>query len=121
MKRHITVLASLRIGLSAMGVLTALVVFASVVGGGLISGDQEAIAITSLVGSIIAGVFLILSLPGIVAGIGLLKRREWARILTLILAVFDMMVIPIGTVFGVYAFWVLVQRETAELFEADAE
>ena len=117
MKRHITVLASLRIGLSALGVLTALVVFASVVGGGLISGDQEAIAITTLVGSIIGGAILILALPGVRAGLGLLRRRQWARILTLVLAVFDLMFIPIGTVFGVYAFWVLVQRETAELFE----
>jgi hypothetical protein len=120
MKNHVTVLAALRIGWSAMGIFTALIVFAAVVGGGLISGDETAIAITSLVGSIIAVIILVMSLPGLVAGIGLLRLQPWSRILTLILAVFDLMAIPIGTAFGLYAIWVLLQDETVELFEVQA-
>jgi hypothetical protein len=118
MKNHITVLAALRIGWSAMGIIAAIIVFAAVVGGGLISGDQTAIAITSLVGSIIATLILVLSLPGLVAGIGLLRLRPWSRLLTLVLAVFDLMAIPIGTAFGLYAIWVLVQEDTVTLFES---
>jgi hypothetical protein len=118
MKNHITVLAVLRIGWSAMGIIAAIIVFAAVVGGGLISGDQTAIAITSLVGSIIATLILVLSLPGLVAGIGLLRLRPWSRLLTLVLAVFDLMAIPIGTAFGLYAIWVLVQEDTVTLFES---
>ena len=57
---------------------------------------------------------------GLAAGIGLLKRRQWARVLTLVLAVFDLMAIPIGTAFAVYAFWVLVQPRTAAMFEGSA-
>ena len=119
MKNHITVLAALRIGWSAMGIIAAIIVFVAVVGGGLISGDETAIAITSLVGSIIATIILVLSLPGLVAGIGLLRLRPWSRFLTLILAVFDLMAVPIGTAFGLYAIWVLVQEETIALFEGD--
>lgn len=118
MKNHITVLAALRIGWSAIGIITAIIVFVAVVGGGLISGDQTAIAITSLVGSIIATVVLVLSLPGLIAGIGLLRLRPWSRLLTLILAVFDLMAIPVGTIFGLYTIWVLVQDETVALFES---
>jgi Ca2+/Na+ antiporter len=118
MKNHITVLAALRIGWSAMGIIAAIIVFAAVVGGGLISGDQTAIAITSLVGSIIATLILVLSLPGLVAGIGLLRLRPWSRLLTLVLAVFDLMAVPIGTAFGLYAIWVLVQEDTVTLFES---
>lgn len=117
MKNHITVLAALRIGWSAMGILAAIVVFAAIVGGGLISGDQTAIAITSLVGSIVAITILALSLPGLIAGLGLLRLRPWSRLLTLVLAVFDLMAFPIGTIFGLYAIWVLVQDETVELLE----
>jgi Ca2+/Na+ antiporter len=101
-----------------MGIIAAIIVFAAVVGGGLISGDQTAIAITSLVGSIIATLILVLSLPGLVAGIGLLRLRPWSRLLTLVLAVFDLMAIPIGTAFGLYAIWVLVQEDTVTLFES---
>lgn len=120
MKNHITVLAALRIGWSAMGILIAIIVFAAVVGGGLISGDETAIAITSLVGSSISAIILLLSLPGLIAGIGLLRLRPWSRLLTLILAVFDLMAVPVGTAFGLYAIWVLVQDETVALFEAEA-
>ncbi len=119
MKSHITVLGALRIGWSAMGILTAVIVFIAVVGGGLISGDETAIAITSLVGSIIAMIILVLSLPGLIAGIGLLRLRPWSRLLTLVLAVFDLMAVPVGTAFGLYAIWVLVQDETVKLFEAE--
>lgn len=117
MKNHITVLAALRIGWSAMGILAAIIVFVAVVGGGLISGDETAIAITSLVGSIVATVVLVFSLPGLVAGIGLLRLRPWSRMLTLILAALDLFAIPIGTIFGAYALWVLLQDETVALFE----
>lgn len=120
MKNHITVLAALRIGWSAMGILTAIIVFVAVVGGGLISGDETAIAITSLVGSIIATIILALSLPGLVAGIGLLRLRPWSRMLTLVLAVFDLMAVPIGTIFGIYTIWVLIQDETVQIFESSS-
>jgi hypothetical protein len=121
MKNHITVLAALRIGFSLLGVLSALFIVVAVVGGGLISGDETAIAVTSLVGAIVGGFILLLSLPGVVAGFGLLQHRQWARILTLVLAVFDLMAIPVGTLFGFYAIWVLMQEETAALFEPEAD
>jgi hypothetical protein len=40
------------------------------------------------------------------------------RYLALILAVFDLFNIPIGTAVGAYSIWVLVQDETAQLFAA---
>jgi hypothetical protein len=35
----------------------------------------------------------------------------------LVIAVFDFFVVPIGTALGVYAFWVLTNREVRALFE----
>ena len=116
MKQHVTVVGALHIGFGALGILIALVVFVAVVGGGLISGDEDAITITSIVGSVIAFFFVLVSVPGIIGGIGLLKYQPWARILVLILAVFNLVNIPIGTAVGVYTIWVLIQDETAQLF-----
>ncbi|HRX12744.1 MAG TPA: hypothetical protein P5210_13880, partial [Draconibacterium sp.] len=59
----------------------------------------------------------ILSIPGIIAGIGLLKRKEWARILTLILSVLSLVNFPIGTAIGAYSIWAMVQPEVIELFK----
>ncbi|MDA1256352.1 MAG: hypothetical protein O3C10_00690 [Chloroflexi bacterium] len=56
------------------------------------------------------------TLPGVVGGVGLLKRRNWARILVLIMGALAVMAFPIGTAMGGYTFWVLLRRETVELF-----
>jgi hypothetical protein len=116
MKDHITVVAILRIGSALLGLLAAVVVFVAVVGGGLISRDAEAIRITGLVGTVIGVSLGLLSVPGLFAGLGLLRRWSWARWLSLILAVLDLMLVPIGTLFGIYAIWVLMQDETEAIF-----
>jgi p-aminobenzoyl-glutamate transporter AbgT len=116
MKEHVTVVAALRITMSVLVLFAAAVVFVSVVGGGLLSGDREAIRITSIVGVVVAGFLALFAVPGIVAGVGLLRRQHWARILTLVLSIFDLLLFPIGTLIAVYSIWVLVQRETEVLF-----
>ena len=66
------------------------------------------------------GVFLfLLSFPGIIGGIGLLKYKNWARYLVLLLAVFDLFMVPLGTVFAIYTFWVLVQDKTVAIFTGE--
>jgi len=62
-------------------------------------------------GTLIGGMALILSLPGLIAGYGLLKYREWARILTIILCFLNLLNIPIGTIVGAYGLWVLLSSE----------
>jgi hypothetical protein len=90
----------------------------SVVGGGLISGDAEAIRVTAIVGPAIAFFLVLTSLPGIIGGVGLLMWKNWARILVIILAVLDLFNIPIGTALGIYTLWVLFKDETTQLFSA---
>ncbi len=117
MEKHITLAAVLNIGLGILGLLFACVVFVVIAGGGLISGDPEAMAITMIVGSVIAVFFIVLSLPKIIGGIGLLKRRRWARIVLLIISVMALIDFPIGTALGIYTIWVLLQDETIRLLE----
>jgi hypothetical protein len=50
------------------------------------------------------------------SGIGLLQYRSWARVLAIIMAVFLLFHFPIGTVVGIYAFWVLFSREGQEYY-----
>ena len=116
MEKHVTVLGILYIAFSLLGLLLAVIIFAAVVGGGLISGDSEAIAITAIVGPAVASFFLLLSTPGLIGGIYLLKRRPWARILVLVLGFLNLIEIPIGTALGIYTIWVLLKDETVNLF-----
>lgn len=48
----------------------------------------------------------------------LLKRRQASgRVLSLALAVVNLLVLPFGTAFGAYALWVLLRDEGRRLFE----
>jgi len=116
MEKHVTVVAAINIGFGFLGLFIGLITFVAVTGGGIISGDPEAIAITSIVGTVVAGFFLITSLPEIIGGFGLLKKKEWARVLIIIVACLDLLFIPIGTIIGIYELWVLLQDETIQLF-----
>ena len=116
MEKHVTVLGILYIAFSALGLLLAIIIFTAVVGGGIISGDSEAIAITSIVGPAVALFFVLLSTPGLIGGIYLLTHRPWARILVLVLGFLNLIEIPIGTALGIYTIWVLFKDETVDLF-----
>jgi len=118
MEEHVKILGILYIAFSAFGLIIAFIVFVAVTGGGLISGDETAIAITSIVGIAIAGILVLLSAPGIIGGMGLLKRQSWARILVLVLGVINLINIPFGTALGIYTIWALTHRETEELFRS---
>jgi len=115
MQDHVTIAGVLKIGFGALRLLIAIVIFVAVVGGGLISRDPEARAITAVVGSAIALAIAPGAVARIVGGIALLMRKPWARILVLILSVLDLLSIPIGTIVGIYTIWVLMQDEAQQL------
>jgi hypothetical protein len=117
MEQHITILGVLHIAWGALGVLIAMIVFTAVVGGGMLSGDPEAMAITSIVGTTIATFLFIPSLPGLIGGIGVLKYRQWARITLLVVGFINLLIIPFGTILGIYTIWVLMNIEVKGMFE----
>ena len=116
MEKHITLVAIINIVFGTIGILVGLFLFIVLIFGGLVSGDSEAMAITSIVGTTLCGFFLLLSIPELIGGIGLLKHRGWARILVLIIGILELINIPIGTAIGIYTIWVLLNEKTAQLF-----
>lgn len=116
MEQHIKTVAALTIGLSILCILIGLFLFTLLAGIGFLADNEEASVVLVAVGSFLAFFLLILSIPGIIGGIGLYKRREWARILVLVLSVMQLINFPIGTGIGIYSIWVLIQKETILLF-----
>jgi len=70
-----------------------------------------------LIGGFVLIVLLVLSIPGIIAGIGLLSYQPWARILTIVLSILDLVSVPFGTALGIYGLWVLFSADGVRLFE----
>jgi len=126
MDTHVKVLGILHIALGflgALGALAVLVIFGGIAGivGISASADPDArlaIPILGAVGGVIAVFILLVSVPGIIAGFGLINYRPWARILTIILSAINLISIPIGTALGIYGLWVLLSSQTERLFAA---
>ncbi|HYI94081.1 MAG TPA: hypothetical protein VEX68_11095 [Bryobacteraceae bacterium] len=124
MVSHVRILAILHLVFGALGVLGALFLLA-LFGGitsliGMNAPDEEALIAIPIVGGV--GAFLVLttlllSIPSIIAGIGLLSHRPWSRILTIVLSVLELIHVPFGTALGFYGLWVLLSKEVVPLFE----
>ncbi len=121
MKKHIELLGVLHIVYHSMGLIGAMVVLLVIGGGGIISRNELAIAVTLAVALVISSIILIFSIPGIIGGVGLLRMRPWARILTLIMGFLALLEIPFGTALGIYTIWALMNDETIKLFEGEGK
>ena len=123
MDTHVKVLAVLYIIFGVLGTMVGLGLMAliSVIGAASAASDPDAWIALPLLGFTGAalGTFIVaLSLPGIIAGIGLLKFRPWARILTIVLSALNLMNFPFGTALGIYGLWVMLSEGGSKLFTA---
>ncbi len=119
MDKHINVVGILWIATGVIGILAAALVFFILLGVGIIAGLEnatEALPILAIIGFIGGFIVFIVSVPSIIAGIGIVKHKQWGRILGLILAAINLLNVPIGTVLGAYTFWVLLNEESQKYF-----
>ena len=65
----------------------------------------------------IGALYALMTVPSLVAGYGLLKRRSWARTASIIGAVTAAMNFPIGTAVCVYTFWFLFSEPGRLVFD----
>ena len=117
MRQHVPIVAWLNIAGAIIMLLIAAFLVILLPGIGAISGDRDAFGILSIVGVSVGGFLAVLALPGLLAGIGLLRRRNWGRILAIIVSFLNLLNFPIGTVIGGYSLWVLFQEAAAAYFE----
>jgi hypothetical protein len=129
MEKHIQVIGILHIVYSAFGLLAGMILFFLFMGLGTFIGSipdapgpvNEGIpALLFVIGLVIGTILFLMSVPGIIGGIALLNRKEWGRILTLIVGFFDLLSIPFGTALGVYTIWALMNDQTIALFRKPA-
>jgi hypothetical protein len=122
MAQHVRILGILHIVFGGLGVLGAVIVLmvfggiSAIVGMSDHSADSAAaVPVLGMIGGFVFILVLVLSLPGLIVGIGLLQFKPWARILTIILSAFDLFGVPFGTALGIYGLWVMLNPETERL------
>ena len=121
MAKHQTVLGVLFLALGLMGLVGMIVVSLIFFVGSAVLGtvatqepDFPALLTVLPVG---LGFFICLAIaigcvPALIAGYGLLQKRSWARVWSLIAGVLNLPNVPFGTGVGIYAIWFFVQDET---------
>ena len=125
MNRHVTFLVRLTqlwsgfnlvigLGLSAFAVAAATLI----VSARDQVGTEVAAGVTAATLAVVALAALAWALVHHVTGRGLRDHKPWARNLALILAAFNLLLLPLGTALGLYTLWVLLHEEVRVGFHA---
>ena len=70
--------------------------------------------------SIALALMIIVFIVALLGGIGLLRGKEWGRILSIVQAALSLFWVPIGTVIGILILIYLTKTEVREYFETSA-
>jgi hypothetical protein len=121
MEQHVKILGITYIVYGIIGLLPIGFILLLLVGPGMLSGDMTAIAIMSTIALFACAMLFLFSIPEIIAGIWLMQYKQWARWLTIVLGILNLLAFPVGTALGIYTLWVLLHGDTIVLFETGAE
>lgn len=128
MREHLKILGILNIvmgAFTALGGLAALVVMGGMAGVITASSTDHdtAVAAPIIAGiGVAVGIFLLLlSLPSVIGGWGLMKYRPWSRVLMIVISVLHLLNVPFGTALGVYGLWVLFSEDGRRILESGGQ
>jgi hypothetical protein len=117
---HLKIVAYIRIGLGSLFLVAAIFLFLLVaIPGIVVPENRHDLPILLAYGGALALLPLVSAVWDLAGGIGLLKRRRWARILVLIGCVPELFAFPVGTATAIYTIWILMQKETIRLLTDD--
>ena len=123
MERHVTILAILCSLWGALAMLVGVSLLLLSVGAIaiLFSPDGRAVtfaaSLTATAFAVMGAVALIWGAAHVGASVLLRRRQAAGRVLTLGLAIVNLLVLPFGTALGVYAMWILLTNDGRRLFE----
>jgi hypothetical protein len=117
LETHVPILGWLFIIGNAVFLAIGIFVLILLGGIGMFSGDPQAARILVFIGFLVSILFVVIGLPGIIAGIALLARKAWGRVLAMVVGLLGLVNFPVGTAIGVYAFFVLLQESAKDYFE----
>lgn len=121
MRDHVRIVAYLHIVFGAINLLGGVVALSVAGGMGVLTVHLAGLpgGGTWVSAAIFAALvlFVLLTVPAIIGGLGLLRFRPWARTLMLVISTLDLLHFPLGTALGVYGLVILLSDDARRLFE----
>jgi len=118
MKKQITLLGALHIAASILYILISTAIIAVLFGIGLFDGRATELMIQGMICLVVAAFLLIIAVSGIFSGIGLMHNWGWAKIMVLILGCVNLVLLPFGTVLGIYSIYEYMHDYTPQQRES---
>lgn len=115
METHVKVIAWLYIAKTILFLLIMLGVSGLVLGAGMASQDGNTVGLMAVIAGVFAWIGFIVSVPQLIAAWALFKRKNWGRILTIILSILNIFDVPFGTALSIYAL-VILFRDDARVY-----
>lgn len=124
MEQHVRMLAYFYMVVGVLGGLIALILLIWLGGfEGIMAVAERAdfasgpfLQVLRFLGSGLTVIMLLLAVPSVIVGVGLLNFRGWARSLAMVISTLQLANFPLGTGLALYSFWVLMSQETEPLF-----
>jgi len=106
---HQKIIGALYVAYGALNFTAAVALLASINVVNIFVDEIEVIQLVTVFSRLIGSALLIVSIPAIIAGIGFLQEKDWAKVLSLIVGIIFLLFFPIGTIIGIYAIWLNAQ------------
>lgn len=113
---HVRLLGIFWVAVSAFRLIPGIFILALFHGGGdfwppgmplFVHGILQAIGTALIIGALL----------GLAAGMGLLQKQPWGRMLAIVLGFINLVDMPLGTALGIYTLWVLLPAKSEEEYE----
>lgn len=112
---HKKILGVLYVVFSAIhivGVVIVIAIFSSIIP--IHVHDTEALMVLTIVKYAIISITVLLSVPALIAGIGLLYKKDWALTLAFVIGIIGILGFPIWTIIGIYSIVVFVMAQNSK-------
>lgn len=111
---HQKILGALFVAYGALNFTGGIALLASINVVNIFVDEIEVIQLVTFFSRFLGSVLVLTAIPALVAGIGFLQEKDWAKVLALIVGIIYLLFFPIGTIIGIYAIWLNAQTIVKE-------
>lgn len=104
-RTHQKILGAIIIAYSVMNIFGAITILAAFSFIFTFIDEPDLIPFIAFMGKFISISMLLVAVPAVIGGFGMLKEKDWAKNITLIVGIIYLICIPFGTVIGIYSIW----------------